>query len=39
MEQTLKKYYIILLVRLCFVHDLLSEVVSYTMYSIEQYVD
>jgi len=39
MEQTLKNAYIILLVCLCFVDDLLSEVVSYTMYSIERYVD
>jgi len=29
----------ILLVYLCFVHDLFNEFVSYTMYSIERYVD
>jgi len=39
MEQTLNKDYVILLVCLCFVHDLLSEVVSYTVYSVERYVD
>jgi len=39
MEQTLKKVYIILLVCLCFVDDLLSEVMNYATYSIERYVD
>ena len=39
MEQTQKKAYKILLVCLCFFHDLFSEFVSYKMYSIERYVD
>jgi len=38
MERTLKKDYIVLLECICFVYGLFSEVVSYTIYSIERYI-